>query len=348
MKITERIYEQIKDVDMYEEIDSIMESEGYYPIEKEEDGAEFITYKYSNGKSEIWISQVWMGDDYIVDKVSLVTKKRGSTKVRAFRSIEEIKSMMDWFREHERYDDFITFVLGMFLARRVGDTLSLKWSDFYYENGRKKDVLNTLIEDKTDKTVNMHITDNLWGYLDWYCGKTGVNPMENLSNDIFNSRWKMELGSTYTEKEYEEAIKKQAAAYRNQFKRAAKDLGIENVSTHSTRKSFGYIAHTINRYDPDCLDVLQTIYGHDSKETTKIYIDIMDEKAEKMFNDVANYVTDADNGIMPVIDNVPVVALKTNDLRELIKMAYRMGVNGGSEMDSFDKALAFADEKRLA
>ena len=239
-------------------------------------------------------------------------------------------------------------MLGLFLARRVGDTLSLKWSDFYEENGKRKRILNTLVEDKTEKTVKISITEITWKYIDWYCEVKYINPMEHFTEDIFQSVHKADLQNGYTEEEYKATIDKLAASFRYEFKKAAKANGIEGVSTHSMRKTFGYIAHEINRFDPDCLPVLQTVFGHDSAETTKIYIDVIPEKAEKMFNDVGKYICDIDNGIKPTIDNTPVIALKTNDLRDILTKAYKMGMDGGYDsMDAMNKLLTNVEEKRV-
>ena len=90
----------------------------------------------------------------------------------------------------------------------------------------------------------------------------------------------------------------------------------------------------LNQFDPDCLGTLQSIYVHDSPETTKIYIDIIDEKAKKYFNDVANYVHDYDNGIEPCIDNIPVVAVKSNSLRDILLKAYNLGMENSSVKDA--------------
>ena len=354
MKIVDRVKQKLSNdlVNTIEDIDKVLEKEKYYPLEIDEDDSEDgNSLKYTNSKSKITVYYHFDEDgNYTIDNVTMGTKKTGNTKVRAFRTTDEIKSMMDWFRDNGRYDDFMTFMLGLFLARRVGDTLSLKWKDFYFENGRKKDILNTLVEDKTGKTVNMHITNTVFKYLDWYCEKIGINPMDHWNEDIFDSEYKKELPLHYTEDQYEKAIKKQASAYRYQFKKAANELGIENVSTHSTRKSFGRIAHDINKFDPDCLPALQSVLGHDSVETTKIYIDILDEKAEKMFNDVSSYIEDIDNGIIPEIDNMPVIALKTNDFRDIIMKAFTIGRenNNMSDMEVLNILITLAEQKRVS
>lgn len=351
MKLIDKLKEDhIGNIYTNEEIDKILEENKYFPIECDEDNEEGI-FKYTNTKSQIWVKYIRENEDYLISDITFCTKKKGKTKVRAFRTVEEIKSMMDYFRDKKKYDEFLIFVLGLFFARRIGDTLTLKWSDLYYENGRKKEILNTLLEDKTDKIIDIAITDVAWKYIDWYCDAANINPMEHINEDIFRCKQKDELPQNYTDEEYGKAIEKQEAAYRYQFQSAAKYNGIEGVSTHSTRKSFGRIAHEINKFDPDCLPTLQTVFGHSDLETTKIYIDIMAEKAEKMFNDVGKYISDIDKGIVPAIDNVPVIALKTNDLRDILKQAYLMGrenINKNNDIEIMNQLLSMVDEKRIS
>ena len=349
MKKTDKLKEQLQDkIITMDELDITMEDIGYNPVEIDDNENNVI--KYTNGKSFINVYVMHDGKEYMVTNITMSNKKRGSTTVRAFHTIEEIKGMMDWFRNNEQYDNFLTFMLGLFLARRVGDTLSLKWRDFYSENGRRKESLNTLIEDKTDKIVDMHISDITWKYIDWYCEKVIVDPMEHFDEDIFKSTHKDWLPTNYTKEQYDEAVEKMESAYRNQFKKAAEACGINGVSTHSTRKSFGYIAHEINRFDPDCYPVLQSVYGHNSVETTKRYIDCIREKANKMFEDVAKYIEDVDNGIAPEIKNLLIVALSTNDLRDVLYTALKLGreTNVEDDVESMNMLLSMVEEKRVS
>ena len=188
MKLVDRLKEDlVGNLFVDEEIDCVMEECKYYPIECETDDASSIL-KYSNNRSQIWVKCIRECNSYLVEDITISTKRSGKTKVRAFRTVEEIKGMMDWFRDNKRYDDFLIFMLGLFLARRIGDTLSLKWSDFYYENGRKKESLNTLIEQKTGKMVDISITDITWKYIDWYCDMTNTKPMQHFHDDVFQSK----------------------------------------------------------------------------------------------------------------------------------------------------------------
>lgn len=254
-KMIDDIREKLLDhVLSLEEIDSVLEENKYIPIETDEDDID--TLKYSNNKSQIWIKYMSDDGEYLVSEITMKTKKHGKTEVDPFYREEDIKNMIDYFRNNHYHQEFLITMFGFLLARRIGDILSLKWSDFYYENGRRKEVLNTLIEQKTEKTIDISVSNVTWKYIDEYCSMENINPLEHLNEDIFPRESK-----TYAKnkEEYDKEVKKQAASYRHQFKKAADSLGIENVSTHSLRKSFGYIAHEINKYDPDCLGILQTV-----------------------------------------------------------------------------------------
>ena len=314
-----------------EEIDRLMETKKYLPVETEELDEDEGILKYSNKKSELWLKYMYEDGEYLIYEVTMKTKKYGKTEVDPFYREEDLKGMIDYFRTNETPQNYLIFMLDLLLARRIGDTVSLKWSDFYYENGRKKDTLNTLVEQKTDKTIDICITDVTWKHIERYCEVENINPVEHMDEDMFPTEDKL---NAKTDKEYDVAIKKQAAAFRYVFKKAADTLGIPNVSTHSLRKSFGYIAHEINRFDPDCLDVLQTVYGHTDKETTKTYIGIMREKARNFFNDVAQRIEDISNGVKSAIENLPVIAMRTNDLRDILLEAIKIGRETNAEMDA--------------
>lgn len=305
------------------ELDNIMEENKYYPVETEsEDDVDTGILKYTNQKSQIWLYYISDGIEYVVENVTLRTKKRGNTTTSAIRDWKELKQFMDYFRNKELYDEFLVFMLELLLARRIGDTLSLKWSDFYHENGKKKHKLRTLVEEKTDKVCDITITDDVWKFIDYYSNKTGVNPLHPMHNDIF---WSKDKENAQTPSEYAKAIDKMAARFRASLKKASKSIGVENISTHSLRKTFGYYAHLIHQYDPDCIQCLQSIYGHVTTEYTKVYIDVMAEKAERIFYDVAKYVQDIDNNVNPNTKSMPIIVTKTNELQDLLLMAYNMG-----------------------
>ena len=84
------------------------------------------------------------------------TKQTGKTEVYPFWNMEDIKNMMDYFKMKGMWHWYLAFNFGLLLGRRVGDTLSFKWSDFYYENGRMKDEIE-IKEQKTGKVTRPYV-----------------------------------------------------------------------------------------------------------------------------------------------------------------------------------------------
>ncbi len=62
-------------------------------------------------------------------------KQTGKTEVYPFWSMDDIKNMMDYFKMKEMWHWYWIFNAGLLLGRRVSDTLSFKWSDFFMRMG---------------------------------------------------------------------------------------------------------------------------------------------------------------------------------------------------------------------
>lgn len=69
-----------------------------------------------------------------------------------------------------------------------------------------------------------------------------------------------------------------------------------------------------------------------------------------MFEDVAKYIEDADNGITPEIKNLLIVALSTNDLRDVLYTALKLGreTNVEDDVESMNMLLSIVEEKRVS
>lgn len=79
------------------------------------------------------------------------TKKKGKTEVQPFWNMEDIKNVIEWFEKNEEWDGYLITLLELLLGRRIGDTVMMKWSDLYYENGNRKSEIDTIEEQKTGK-----------------------------------------------------------------------------------------------------------------------------------------------------------------------------------------------------
>ena len=113
------------------------------------------------------------------------TKKKGKTEVYPFWKLEDIKKMVDWFIEHKEWDGYLITMLELLLGRRVGDTVSMKWSDFYYENGNQRTELDTVEEQKTGKITRVPISNMVYEAIEMYCSNTETKPMQHYEEYIF-------------------------------------------------------------------------------------------------------------------------------------------------------------------
>lgn len=277
-------------------------------------------------------------------------KKEGKTEVYPFWYVEDIIGMMDYFKMKEMWHWYLVFNLGLFLGRRVSDTLSFKWSDFFYENGRMKDEID-IKEKKTGKLTRPYVCGACKESIQLYIDKTGINPLENYDGFIISTKERNELlkqEDQYDKKEFDKlmlkATKSQAASYRKQFKLAAEYVGIDYpVSTHSTRKTFGYWSIKLHPYDVTTVDKLQGIFAHSNRNITLKYCGIAREDEIKLYNDMGDFITDVKNGKKPVIKNSPVIPLKSEDFREILSKCWEMSRTGMSKFDGINELIGIAE-----
>ena len=280
-----------------------------------------------------------------------MAKKKGKTEVYPFWYIEDIKNMMEWFEKKGMWHWWITFNLGLLLGRRVSDTLSFKWGDFYYENGRMKDEIE-IVEEKTEKYARMHICGACRDAIRRYAKEIEVNPLDHLDDFMVSTQAKSELlkkESEYDEETFHdlmwEQTQSQAAAYRKQFKIAAKEIGITyEVSTHSTRKSFGFWSVKLHPYDVTVIDKLQSIFNHSDRNTTMKYIGLSKEGENRLYRDMGNFVADIKNGVTPVVKNSPVISVKSEDFRNLLSMCWDMAQNGCDKFEGINNIIDKAEQ----
>ena len=126
------------------------------------------------------------------EKSRYATKKRGATEVDPIWNLEDVKNMILWFKDHEEWDGYLTFMLGILLGRRIGDTMSIKWSDLYYDNGKERNEIRTLKEQKTGKITIMPISKAVFAVIKEYCEHTGVIPSKSINDYVFMTPSKLE------------------------------------------------------------------------------------------------------------------------------------------------------------
>lgn len=312
------------------ELDNLMAEKGFTQIEAD-DQIEDGVIKYTNCKLQFWLTVDRDSDgNILVSDVKSVTKVGGvATKVDPFHTFDDLNKVLLYFWNHEQYHHWLCGNLMVSFGRRVGDTLSLGWSDLFLTNGEYRERLVTLQEEKTGKVVGVRIHNYAKERVQRYCEKMNINPMEHYQESVFS------IG---------------AAAFRSALKKAVAEVGLTYpVSTHSFRKFYGNMMYKLHPQDADSLSIVQSMFGHSDPNITKVYIGAIDEKIDKYNVDYAEYLLDASKGKEVAFKNTPIYSLKSDDIRSIIRKAYQLGKHNDSvsEMKDLDFLLSLVEEKRV-
>ena len=175
-------------------------------------------------------------------------------KVQPIRSREGLEDIRSYFERRSKRDYFL-FVMGINVGVRIGDLLKLQ-----VRHVRDREYL-TIREEKTGKTKRFRLNAML------------RNIIEEYTTD------KEDTDYLFPSKKTKEPISR-VQAYRI-MKEAGEALGMENVGTHSLRKSFGYHFYQKNKD----IAMLQDIFNHSSERVTKIYIGIAQDEIDRAMDD---------------------------------------------------------------
>ncbi|GEL76578.1 site-specific integrase [Tenuibacillus multivorans] len=175
-------------------------------------------------------------------------------EVQPIRDQELINKMKSILMKRS-YRDWFIFTMGINTGLRISDLLQLKVDDV------KNKTHISIHEQKTGKIKRFRINNDLREHIDRY--------VENMSDEsyLFKSR----RGNKPI---------KRVQAYKI-LKVAAREAGIDEIGTHTLRKTFGY--HFYQRTKDVAL--LQDIFNHSAPSITLRYIginqDIIDQAVEE-------------------------------------------------------------------
>lgn len=313
-----RIIDKIKEITLeqvlsQDELEKIMVEFRYHPVEKDDDTD---TIKFTNYSSQIWIDGDKDNDgNILISNVRSVNRlEHEPTRVEPFRTYEDLEKVMNYFKNNGYYNHWITGWLMTSLGRRVGDTIALKWSDVFRKDGKYRERLTQLKEEKTGKKLAPRLNALARLRIDEYIKMVGIKPMQHYEEQIVDTS---------------------SAAFRKMTKKAIDATGIEGcLSTHSYRKWYANTIYRLHPQDADNLMIVQTLLGHSSPEITKIYIGDIDRKQDKYNEDYANYMIAQENGVNEEISNSPVISNKAEDVRNVLSKCWDMAVK--SEVEKFD------------
>ena len=163
--------------------------------------------------------------------------------------------------------------MGINIALRISDLITLKWNDIYNNDWTFRD--GKVIKPKKTANRNKHVllkfnTDfkNAIDYYRQYCDK-----IEDMDTYIFTGGVDGHISD---------------AAIELSIKNMTKEVGIKyNLNTHSLRKSFCRWRYDEAEDKGDVLVKLMNLLGHSSVKVTMHYICITEEETEDLFNSVS-------------------------------------------------------------
>lgn len=170
--------------------------------------------------------------------------------VEPIRSLDELDKFKQYLNnKNEKY--YIMAIIGLNLGLRIGDILRIKVKDIY-----KQDYLE-IIEQKTNKLRRNKLNTYMKKTINDYVERAELEPNDYL---IYSNK-KNKNGSP-------KAISR-IQAY-TVLREAADAIGLENVGTHTLRKTFGYHHYKQNKD----VALLQEILNHSAPSITLRYIGI--------------------------------------------------------------------------
>lgn len=182
--------------------------------------------------------------------------------VEPIRNPNDIKKIKKYLKTKD-FRSYVMFTVGINVALRISDLLSLKWSDIITSDQKYfKDLI--LYEGKTKKYRQIKLNTISQKAL-----KELMNTIVDF--DINQFIFKSREGEN-------KAITRQQAG--NILKSAAKTVGInENIGTHSLRKTWGYFAWK-NGFNPAI--IMETL-NHSNLEVTKRYLGIRQDDINELY-----------------------------------------------------------------
>lgn len=180
------------------------------------------------------------------------------------KNVEDINALKNYYlNEQHNLRNYALFSIGVNTALRIGDILTLKWSDVYDFSTKKFHDHLDIHEHKTGKENLIAVNNSVCHALELY--RASLSDV-SAQDYIFYGRDKR-------------APLSRTQAFRI-IKQACSDLHLpKNISCHSLRKTFGYYAW-MTGVNPA---VLMVIYNHSSFQVTKRYLGIDQDDKDKIF-----------------------------------------------------------------
>lgn len=162
------------------------------------------------------------------------------------------------------YRDYLLITIGCYFGLRIGDLLSIKWSDII----NKTELV--LIEQKTKKSRRITINPTVSQAVNFCSNEQKLKNVFNEDAFIFANRWGGQLTISYINKRLKFIFKKY-------------NVTVMNASSHTLRKTFGKRIYEADLRSERALVYLSEIFSHSSISTTRRYIGITQEAIADMY-----------------------------------------------------------------
>lgn len=182
-------------------------------------------------------------------------------EVQPIRNVKQIKGMCNNLKMID-YKYYIMFIIGIETGMRVSDILKLRVSDIDKMSSKK------IKEKKTGKQRFLFLNDKTTREIKDYIKEKGLSEDDYL------------IPSRKHDKDGNQIPVSRIQAYRV-LNEAGEAVGVDQVGTHTMRKSFGY------HYYKKTRDVvpLMRIFNHASQAITLRYIGIEDAEIQNSLED---------------------------------------------------------------
>lgn len=146
--------------------------------------------------------------------------------VEPIRDLDKIREMANLAYSRSPRD-YCLFKLGINVGLRISDLLRLKWTDLYNEDGTFRDHVHT-IDMKTNKPNKFILNKNAREAVDYWKSKCPPDRPYVFNTSTYPD-WYMDRSTAYMI-----------------IKSLAREVGLENIGTHSLRKTMAYHASRLD------------------------------------------------------------------------------------------------------
>lgn len=189
----------------------------------------------------------------------MTPKPHAAEPIRTKRQIDQAKMKI---LHNENYKFYVLFCMGINTGLRIGDLRELTWSTILNNEGSVKDYIQ-IMQQKTKKQVTVKLID-LKDIL--------VKLREKNPDDVylFQSDHHHSKGESYSRQAISNVLNDNVD-------------GVEYLSTHSLRKTFGYQAYKSGIP----IAYISERLGHRSIKQTMRYLCITEDETRKAFDNFA-------------------------------------------------------------